>query len=272
MALYIGEKPREPRRKDVYKRGAPKTGGWVTYCRVSTAGQGRSGLGLEAQRKAIQTYLNGGDWQIIKEFVEVESAGDKKERPILKQAIDLCKKHKATLLVAKLDRLSRDVEFTAALLKSSVKFVCADMGTVNNFSIHIFAAHAEETRRLISERSKETAEEINRYIKKQGFYDTKEKTDRNGNVVKKSQRIYRLGNPDPKGATKAGREVRTKKAMQNAENIYAVIERIRSFGVTSLRGIAEELMFRKIKTPLGRDVWHPQQVKLCIQRIENEKK
>ena len=96
------------------------------YYGVSTAEQGRSGLGLEAQQAAVQNYLNGGTWELVGEFTEVES-GRKTERPELAKALALCKKHKATLVIVRLDRLARNVHFISGLMETKVKFVAYDM-------------------------------------------------------------------------------------------------------------------------------------------------
>jgi hypothetical protein len=98
---------------------------FVAYCRVSTDRQGRSGFGLEAQQKAVMDYLNGGAWELVGEFVEVES-GKKSNRPEMARAIDACRKHKARLVIAKLDRLSRNLAFVATLMDSGVEFVAVD--------------------------------------------------------------------------------------------------------------------------------------------------
>src|SRR5215468_7381243 len=101
-------------------------GKFVSYLRVSTAQQGRSGLGIEAQRKPVEDYLNGGNWQLLKEFVEVES-GKKADRPQLEKAFQFCRLIGARLVIAKLDRLSRDAHFLLGLEKAGVEFVAADM-------------------------------------------------------------------------------------------------------------------------------------------------
>jgi DNA invertase Pin-like site-specific DNA recombinase len=128
-------------------------GKFVAYYRVSTAEQGKSGLGLEAQRKAVVDYLDGGKWELIAEFVEVES-GKRDDRPELAKAIAMCKRAKARLVIAKLDRLSRDVAFIATLMKG-VDFLAVDNPHANKFTVHILAAVAEFERDAISKRTKE---------------------------------------------------------------------------------------------------------------------
>src|SRR4026208_232838 len=98
------------------------SGKWVSYLRVSTDKQGASGLGLEAQRKAVADYLNGGKWSLAQEFIEIES-GKRSDRVQLAAALAACKKLRAKLVVAKLDRLARNVAFTAKLMESGVEFV-----------------------------------------------------------------------------------------------------------------------------------------------------
>jgi DNA invertase Pin-like site-specific DNA recombinase len=128
-------------------------GKFVAYYRVSTAEQGKSGLGLEAQRKAVVDYLDGGRWELVAQFTEVES-GRRDDRPELAKAIAACKKHRARLIIAKLDRLSRDVAFIATLMKG-VDFLAADNPHANKLTIHIMAAMAEFERDAISKRTKE---------------------------------------------------------------------------------------------------------------------
>src|SRR5215470_13792008 len=131
----------------------PKIRKFVSYCRVSTAKQGRSGLGLEAQRAAINDFLNGGQWKLIAEYVEVET-GKNDDRPELRKALHQAKVTGATLVIAKLDRLSRNLRFIAELQESRVKFVCADMPDANELTIHIFASLAQHERKVISERTR----------------------------------------------------------------------------------------------------------------------
>ncbi len=119
------------------------SGKFVSYLRVSTQEQGRSGLGLEAQRRAVADYLNGGRWELKAEFVEVES-GANGDRPELRKAIDLAKRTGATLLVSKLDRLSRKVSFIAALMGDpKLSFRVASMPYADKFQLHIYAALPE---------------------------------------------------------------------------------------------------------------------------------
>lgn len=132
-------------------------GSFVSYCRVSTAQQGRSGLGLEAQQAAVQHYLNGGDWSLLGEFVEIETgkgANALAKRPQLRAALDLCKKKNAVLVIAKLDRLARNVHFVSGLLETGVEFVAADMPQANKVMIQMHAVMSEWERDQISARTK----------------------------------------------------------------------------------------------------------------------
>ncbi|MFK8251785.1 recombinase family protein [Ancylobacter terrae] len=128
-------------------------GTFVAYYRVSTDRQGRSGLGLEAQQKAVRDWLNGGAWTLAGEFVEAESGKDD-ERPELRSAIAMCKRRKAKLVIAKLDRLSRNLAFVAALMDSGVEFVAVDNPHANKLTLHILAAVAQHEREQIAERTK----------------------------------------------------------------------------------------------------------------------
>ena len=127
---------------------------FVSYLRVSTQKQGQSGLGLEAQRKAVDDYLNGGDWTVIEEVVEIES-GKNNKRPKLNEAIQLCKASGATLVVAKIDRLTRDAAFLLNLKDAGIDFIAADMPEANRLTIGIMALVAEQEREAISKRTKE---------------------------------------------------------------------------------------------------------------------
>ena len=168
---------------------------YISYYRVSTEKQGASGLGLEAQRKAVIDFIKPEN--IGLEFTEIES-GRKKERPILKQAIETCKIINATLVIAKLDRLARNVSFVSALLDSGIKFVCCDMPTANELTIHIYSAIAQEEAKRISQRTKDAL------------------------AVKKAQG-FKLGNPQnlTENARIKSIETRIKKANSNPNNLRA---------------------------------------------------
>jgi DNA invertase Pin-like site-specific DNA recombinase len=128
-------------------------GKFVSYLRVSTERQGRSGLGLEAQRAAVEQYLNGGQWQLVAEYVEVET-GKRSDRPELARALAHCRRAGATLIIAKLDRLARNVAFVANLMESGADFVACDFPQANRLTIHILAAVAEHEAKMISERTR----------------------------------------------------------------------------------------------------------------------
>ena len=129
------------------------TGRFIAYYRVSTERQGRSGLGLEAQQAAVRAWLNGGPWTLLEEFTEVES-GANNARPELAKALTSCRLKGATLVIAKLDRLSRDAHFLLGLERAGVDFVAADMPGANRMTVGIMAVVAEEERRMISARTK----------------------------------------------------------------------------------------------------------------------
>jgi DNA invertase Pin-like site-specific DNA recombinase len=130
-------------------------GKFIVYFRVSTKKQGMSGLGLEAQQADVERYLNGGNWQLVGEFTDIESGTRKgNKRPELAKALLACKRQKATLVIAKLDRLARNVAFVSAIMESGVDFVCVDNPHATRLTIHILAAVAEEEARATSLRTK----------------------------------------------------------------------------------------------------------------------
>jgi DNA invertase Pin-like site-specific DNA recombinase len=128
-------------------------GKFVAYFRVSTDRQGKSSLGLDAQREAVMHYLDGGSWQLVGEFTEVES-GKHSDRPQLAAAVAACKKLRAKLVIAKLDRLSRNLAFIAAPMDSGVEFVAVDNPHANKLTVHILAAVAQHEREMIAERTR----------------------------------------------------------------------------------------------------------------------
>jgi DNA invertase Pin-like site-specific DNA recombinase len=126
----------------------------VAYYRVSTERQGQSRLGLEAQIQSVRQYIHTNQIHLVKEMTEVES-GKKNSRPILKVALDYCKKNKALLVIAKLDRLGRSVSFISTLMESDVQFIAVDNPHANELVLHIMAAIAQHERKAISIRTKE---------------------------------------------------------------------------------------------------------------------
>ncbi len=126
---------------------------YVSYCRVSTQRQGESGLGLEGQRISINRFLSGVNGTLLGEFLEVES-GARNDRPKLQEALALAKRHKATLVIAKLDRLSRNAEFLLGLQNAGVDFMACDMPSADRFTVGILALVAQRERELISQRTK----------------------------------------------------------------------------------------------------------------------
>jgi DNA invertase Pin-like site-specific DNA recombinase len=129
-------------------------GTFVSYLRVSTKRQGESGLGLEAQRAAVDAWLNGGNWQLVAEHVEIESGKRDDNRPALAAAIAACRAFNAKLVIAKLDRLSRDAHFLLGLEKAGIEFVATDMPHANRLTVGIMALVAEQEREAISQRTK----------------------------------------------------------------------------------------------------------------------
>jgi DNA invertase Pin-like site-specific DNA recombinase len=226
-------------------------GKFIAYYRVSTRRQGASGLGLEAQREAVQGYLNGGSWQLVDEIVEVES-GKRDDRPQLARALDLCRAWRATLIIAKLDRLARNVEFTARLMNSGVEFIAVDFPQANRLTIHILAAMAEHEREMISSRTKAAlAAAKARGIKLGG--------DRGGLTTKGRTR----GN-------ERSAKVRRERAAQSAASLLPVIERLRREGVTTAQGLARALNAEGVPTVSGSGQWQANSVLRVLRRAETQ--
>jgi DNA invertase Pin-like site-specific DNA recombinase len=129
-------------------------GKFVSYLRVSTKRQGESGLGLEAQRAAVEAWLNGGDWTLVEEHVEIESGKSHRNRPGLAKALDACRRYGAKLIISRLDRLSRDPVFLLSLRDAGIDFVAVDMPQANRLTVGIMALVAEQEREAISTRTK----------------------------------------------------------------------------------------------------------------------
>ncbi|RZJ36578.1 MAG: recombinase family protein [Flavobacterium sp.] len=133
---------------------------YIAYYRVSRKEQGMSGLGLAAQKSAVQKYVSSQEGTILKDFTEVETGTNKRERIEIQKAIQLAKNENAVLVIAKLDRLARNVSFVSSLMDSNIEFLAVDMPSANNFTIHIFAALAEQEAKLISSRTKQALAEL----------------------------------------------------------------------------------------------------------------
>lgn len=219
----------------------------VAYFRVSTEGQGKSGLGLEAQRQAVRSLCAGRGWEVAAEHTEIES-GKRADRPELAKALRHAKLTGAVLVVAKLDRLSRSVAFLSALQESGACFVAADMPEATELTVHIMAAVAQAERKAIGARTREA-------------------------LAAAKARGVRLGNPNGAAALrKAGKgngaSVAAIKAGADsfAADLREVLEDIRAGGCTSLAAIAGELNARHIRTARG-GTWHPSSVRNLQTRL-----
>ena len=219
-------------------------GRFVIYYRVSTEKQGRSGLGLDAQKEVVMRYLNGGNHEVVGEYVEIESGG-KSDRPELAKALRDCRLKDARLVVAKLDRLSRDLNFITELQNAGVRFTIAEMPDATELTVHIYAAMAQHERKLISERTKAA-------------------------LAAAKARGQRLGNPcfqrgeqiPGSGAPAYVNEARTAKAVRFAKDMAQVIK---GMGGGSLREIAQALNAAGYRTARGK-AWQANSVKRVLDR------
>jgi DNA invertase Pin-like site-specific DNA recombinase len=214
-------------------------GKFVAYYRVSTAKQGASGLGLEAQQESVRSYLNGGRWKMVDEVIEIES-GKRNDRPALARALSLCRIHRATLIIAKLDRLARNVNFISNLMESTVEFTAVDFPQANRLTVHILAAVAEHEALAISTRTRDAL----RAARARG--------------IKLGTRNPMMIAQHAQKGTRASAAVRAATSRKRAADILPVLDAIRST-VTSLQGIAETLNQRGIPAPRG-GKWFPAQV------------
>jgi DNA invertase Pin-like site-specific DNA recombinase len=167
---------------------------YIAYYRVSTKKQGESTLGLKAQQESVRRFLNGKT--ILHEFVEVETGTNKRVRPILSEAIQLCKKHDATLIIAKLDRLARNVAFVSSLMDAHVKFVAVDMPQANELTIHIMSAIAQHEAKIISTRIKEALAQSKKKLGNPQYLTAEAREKGQLSILKK-----RLNNPNMVRAT-----------------------------------------------------------------------
>jgi DNA invertase Pin-like site-specific DNA recombinase len=218
----------------------------IAYYRVSSARQGRSGLGIEAQRAAVTRFAEAESYTLIAEFTEVETgkgADALDRRPQLAAALAAGKTGKCPVIVAKLDRLSRDVAFIAGLMAQRVPFIVAELGAdADPFMLHLYAALAEKERRLISERTRSA-------------------------LAQRKAQGARLGNrSNPAAAAAMGRRVQVEGAAAFAANVLPIIESLRQSGVRDLRGLAMALNNRGVRTARG-GRWHVSNVKNLVDRL-----
>lgn len=231
----------------------------VAYYRVSTAAQGRSGLGLEAQRTTVEEIVRGRGLTLLAEFTEVES-GKRGDRPVLAQALHHARITNAILVIAKLDRLSRNAAFLLTLRDSGVRFLAADVPDANDLTIGVLAVIAQAEREAISRRTKEALGAI------------KQKADR-GEIhisARTGRTVHRLGNPNGAKAlgSRAGdltlaRAAKARLASQRTADITAAVQTIKAEGHTSLYAVAAELNRRGIAAPRG-GKWYPSSVKAMV--------
>ena len=219
-------------------------GRFITYLRVSTQRQGRSGLGLEAQRAAVAAHLNGGQWVTLAEYVEIES-GKNNDRPELAKAMEMCRLTGAKLLIAKLDRLSRNAAFLLNLRDAGIEFVAADMPDANRMTVGIMAVVAEHEREAISRRTKDALAAAKARGTKLGGW-------RSGPVVDAEQ----------------GRAARTAKADEFARRVGTIAWKRRAQG-HSLRQIAAELTAKGVMTARGGQ-WSACAVRAILLRLDAE--
>ena len=220
----------------------------VSYLRVSTARQGASGLGLEAQREAVARFTAAGGHTLLAEFVEVES-GAKAARPNLAAALTSCRLHRATLVIAKLDRLARNMAFIANLMDGGVEFVACDMPHANRLTLHLLAAIAEHEREMISQRTKAALQAAKARGVRLG--------NRNGAVVLLE---------GCKAASRRSVAVRRAKAAQHAAGVRPLVEELTARGL-AVSEVARRLNYAGVPSPTGLG-WHPEQVRRASRCME----
>jgi len=220
----------------------------VAYYRVSTSEQGRSGLGLEAQKAAVEDYLRRKGATLVAEFTEIES-GARNDRPQLQAALKRAKVSNATLVIAKLDRLSRNAAFLLTLRDAGTDFVAVDMPDANPVTVGIMAVIAEEERRLISERTKAALKAAKARGVKLG--------NPNG-----AEPLRRKGFP----GAKVAREIAQANAQRRSESLREVLREVLADGPESYSAVSRALNERHIATPRGK-AWRPYSAKLLMDRL-----
>jgi len=219
----------------------------VAYYRVSTERQRRSGLGIDAQKQAVARFADTEGFELTAEFIEAESgkgADALDRRPQLAAALSAARSRKCAVIVAKLDRLSRDVAFISGLMAQRVPFIVAELGAdADPFMLHLYAALAEKERRLISERTRSA-------------------------LAQRKAQGKRLGNPtNPNEAAALGRTAQKSEADRFAANVLPIGSTIRASGVSTLAGIAEALNARGVRSARGR-LWRISSVQNLMARSE----
>src|ERR1700733_11671444 len=228
-------------------------GKFVSYLRISTQRQGISGLGLEGQREAVASYLNGGKWNLVKEVVEVES-GKRNDRPAIAEALRLCRLRRATLIIAKLDRLARNVHFISSLMESGVEFVAVDFPQANRLTVHILAAVAEHEAFMISSRTKAALAAAKvRGVRLGGYRGCPDRMEA----------MARKGNA-------ASAAVRRAAIARRNEDLLPVIEDIRTTGAVTPQQIADGLNARGITAARGGG-WSAVQVRRILKSSAPDK-
>jgi DNA invertase Pin-like site-specific DNA recombinase len=221
-----------------------KTRQYIAYFCVSTPRQGKSGLGLEAQQQAVNVFLHGHRELILERFTEIES-GRRNDRPQLVAALDVCRRHKAALLIARLDRLARNVHFISGLMESGVEFIAVDMPEANRLTIHILAAVAEHERETISQRTKAALQ-----------------------AAKARGTI--LGSPHPRKGAAIRSQVLQDKADRFAASTLPIIRGLQAEGITSHKTLAKALNARGVTTANKRK-WYGTTVKNLLHRPSRRK-
>ena len=220
---------------------------FIAYYRVSTARQGVSGLGLDAQKKAVSDYIRGGAGELSGEFLEIES-GRHNDRPQLAAALQACRQRHATLVIAKLDRLARDAHFLLGLEKAGVDFVACDMPSATRLTLGILALVAEEEARAISSRTKAA-------------------------LAAAKARGTVLGTPANLTNIELGirnsAEVRKAAAQHRAADLQPLIEQLKKAGTSTASALARELSARSIPAPRG-GAWRAIQVQRLLRAMERE--
>ncbi len=221
----------------------------IAYYRVSTKKQGESGLGLEAQQNTINKFVNSSPYELVSEYVEIESGRKTdKRRPQLRAALEQCEREGATLMIAKLDRLTRNVGFLTTLLDRQVPIMALDMPNLQDpamsrFILQLMANVAELERAQISERTKKA-------------------------LAARKARGMSLGSPTPANGAQAGGLVTADQANEFASQVYPVIQELKKFGCATLEKIAQGLSARGIATATGKKAWSISAVRNVVNRAE----